>query len=172
MMLPLGLFAQPQGDRPAPPEMKSPEEIAKEKVDQMQAEIDLSEDQYKQVYKLFKKDQEYRRSQMESAFSGGMPPMGGGMPFGQGGGPGGDMGGGMPPMGGGSGMGTPPSGDQGMRPSGPPPGMNGEGMVSEKYIEKQDQKLKKILTEEQYSQWRSKHPLESTELPEIVPQNN
>lgn len=162
-----GLFAQPQGrpqsgERPAPPKMKSPEEIAKTEADLMKSELGLSDKQYKKIYKLIKKDHEYRQSQARMPFEGGMPPMGGG-PGGMGGPGGGMMGGGMPPQ-----------GDMfnGPRPEGGPggpgmgPGMGpGEDIITDEYLEEQDNKLKKILTEDQYRKWRSKHPAEHLELP-------
>jgi len=174
MMLSIGLSAQPQGDRPSPPKQRTPEEIAKKEADMMRSELKLTDKQYKKVYNLLKKDQEYRKSQAEMQFGGGMPPQGGGPGMGgpgmggdmMGGGPGG-MGG--PGMGGGMmGGGRPPQGEmgQGPRPEGGFPGMGPrEDVVTEEYLEKQDRKLKKILTPEQYSEWRSKHPVEHLELP-------
>jgi len=165
MMFSIGVFAQTQDNHPSPPKQRTPEEIAKAEADMMKAELNLTDKQYKKVYKLIKKDHEYRQSQMENAFAEGMPPQGGmpgGMP--QGGMPGG-MSGGMP---GGMGGGRPPMGEMGQmpRPEGGQPGMKPlEDIVTEEYLEKQENKLKKILTEEQYSKWRSKHPAEQLELP-------
>lgn len=170
MLLTLGLSAQTQetGSRPEAPKMKSPAEIAEKKANMMQREVGLTEKQYKKVYKLFKKDEQYRQELMEENM-GGMPPMG--RPDGMGG-PG--MGGGRPPQGGpgmggpGMGGGRPPQGgDMSSRPR--PEGFPGMGPVevSEEYIDKQDQKLRKILTDEQYLQWRSKHPVEHKALPPI-----
>jgi len=174
MMLSFGLSGQPQpqgGNRPAPPQMKSPEELARAKSDMMKSEVGLSEKQYKKVYKLFKKDFEYRQNQAKNAFGGGMPPMGGGPGMG---GPGG----GMPPMGG-SGMGNPGGGmpggqgmgdaPQGPRPEGMPDGKRPDvDIVSDEYIEKQEQKLKKILNAEQFSQWMKNHPDKSLEMPDLM----
>jgi len=174
MMLSIGLSAQPQGDRPSPPKQRTPEEIAKKEAEMMRTEVNLTDKQYKKVYNLIKKDREYRQNQMQNQFGQGMPPQGGGPGMG---GPGmggsGGMGGGM--MGGPEGMGgfgggRPPQGDmgQGPRPEGGHPGMGpGGDVVSEEYLEKQDQKLKKILTAEQYSKWRSKHPAEHLEMPQM-----
>lgn len=152
MLLSLGLSAQTQetGSRPEPPKMKSPAEIAEKKAGMMQREVGLTEKQYKKVYKLFKKDEQYRQNLMEENM--GEMPMG--RPDGMGG-PG--MGGGRPPQG----------GDMSSRPR--PEGFPGMGPVevSEEYIDKQDQKLRKILTDEQYLQWRSKHPVEHKALPPI-----
>lgn len=160
MLLSVGMGAQqqpPHGNgRPAPPKMKTPEEIAKKEADMMKAEVALTDKQYKKVYKLIKKDHEYRQEQARSQFGGmggfpgggpgGMPPQGSmGGPGGMGGG---SMSGGMPPQGG---MGGFPGGD----------------VITDEYLEKQDKKLQKILTLEQYTKWRSKHPAEHLELPPI-----
>jgi len=161
LMLSIGLSAQPEGVRPAPPKQMTPEEIAKKEADMMMSELNLTDKQYKKVYKLIKKDHEYRQSQMKQQFGEGMPPMGGGPGMG---GPG--MG--NPGMGGPGGMGggRPPQGEMGARPEGGFPGMGPrEDVITEEYLEKQDQKLKEILTAEQYSKWRSKHPAEHLELP-------
>lgn len=180
MMLCLGVLAQPQGNRPSPQKRMTPEEFAKKEADQMKAEVNLTDKQYKKVYQLIKKDQQYRQSQAEENMGSGMPPMGGG-PGGMSGsggmgGPGG-MGGGMMgggpggmggPGGGSMGGGRPPQGEmgQGSRPEGGQPGMGpGKDVVTEEYLEKQDLKLKKILTADQYSKWCSKHPAEYLELP-------
>jgi len=183
---------QPQeGGRPAPPKQISPEEFAKGQADMMQAELGIDQKQYKKVYNYFKKDQEFRQSQSNS-FNGFPPPPGGmggpgGGPGGGMGGPGGGMGGpggGMPGGGGmggpgggmpgGGGMGGPDGGmpgGQGMGGQGGPRdgmGPGPEGMqVSDEYLEKQEKKLKKILTPDQYSSWRAKHPAEHHELPPL-----
>jgi len=143
MMLSVGLYAQTQGNRPAPPIRMTPEEFAKKEADQMKSEVNLNDKQYKKVYNLIKKDRQYRQSQMEEKFGSGMPPMGGGRP------PQGEMG-------------------QRPRPEGGHPEMGpDEEIVTEEYLEKQEQKLKKILTAEQYSKWRSNHPAEHLELPPL-----
>jgi len=188
MMLGIGMSAQPQGGRPMPPKQRTPEEIAKKQADMMKSEVNLTDKQYKKVYNLIKKDHEYRQSQAEQQFGGGMPPQGG-RPGGMGGpggmdGPGG-MGGGMMmgggpggmggPGGGSMGGGRPPRGEmgQGPRPEGGHPGMGpGSDIVTEEYLEKQDWKLKKILTAEQYSKWRSNHPAEHLELPPMKLENS
>jgi len=161
------LSAQPPqgGSKPAPPKMKSPEEIAKCQADMMKSELGITDKQYKKVYNLIKKDHETRQNQYSGSGSGFPPPPGGGMP--PSGGPGmGGPGGGMPPSGGpgmgGSGGGRPPK--DGQMPEGFQP--YGKS-VSEEYLEKQEQKLKKILTPEQYSRWRKKHPAEHHELPPV-----
>lgn len=165
MMLSIGMSAQPQGGRPMPPKQRTPEEIAKKESEQMKFEVNLTEKQYKKVYNLIKKDQEYRQSQTGKQFKEGLPPQGRGLGMGA---PGG-MGSGI--MGGGSmGGGRPPLGEmgQGPRPEGGHPRMEPrEDVVTEEYLEKQDKKLRKILTAEQYSKWRSKHPVEHLELPPV-----
>lgn len=190
LLLPVIAFAQqPQDKRPSPPERKTPEEIAKIQADQMKAELALTDKQYKKVYKLLKKDQEYRQSLLESKF--GNPEMGGpGGMMGGGpgmGGPGGMMGGGPGMggpggmMGGGPGMGGPGGGmpQGGSRPSNADtgdrkmpdgfPGMGmGDSLVSDEYLDSQELKLKKILTSEQYAAWRAKHPVEYNELPPLM----
>jgi len=122
----------------------------------MKAELGITDKQYKKVYNLIKKDHETRQNQ-SSGSGNGFPPPPGGM-----GGPGG----GMPPSGG-PGMGGPSGGMppmDGQMPEGFKPGNQS---VSEEYLEKQEQKLKKILTQEQYSYWRKKHPAEHHELPPV-----
>lgn len=169
LVLSVGMTAQSQDTRPSPPKMKTPEEIAKMKTDRMQSEIGLTDKQYKKVYKYFKKDSEYRQSLLEERFSGDMPPMGGGPGMG---GPGmGGPGMGGPGNGGPGGMGRPdgaPSQGEmgkGQRPEGRPEMRPEEALVSDEYLEKQEAKLKKILTADQYTQWRSKHPSEQNTLP-------
>jgi len=198
LLVSFGLGAQPQGPWNGPqngpgisqnphhkmPKIISPEEVAKKQADEMKAVLNLSDKQYKKVFKMVKTDQEYRQRQREEGFGAGMPPQG--MPGGQGGfggpgmgGPGGGMGG--PGMGGpgggmgqggfgGPGMGGPGggmSGQNGNRPEGGPEMRPGENSVSDEYLEKQDKKLQKILTPEQYGKWRSKHPAEHRELPPL-----
>lgn len=161
--------AQPQGG-PRPEfkgehrPMPTVNEIAQQKTNAMDHELTLTEKQYKKILKYYKEEAEKEREMMEDFpgekpdFGGGRPPMGGpgmggpGMGGGfrgpQGGFPGGGpgMGGGRPPMG------------------GPAMGMSDEEM--EKYYEKQDKKLKKILTPEQYDRWRRKHPAGHLPMPE------
>lgn len=181
VLLSVGLSAQPrefggpQGDGQAPhhggphmqmPPKQDPAEMAAHKADMMQREVGLDDKQYKKVYKLFKKDYEYRADAMEmpeGGFPGGFPGGQGGFP---GGGPGmGGPGGGFP--GGGPGMGGPGMGG----PGGGFPGGPGMGapmkVVDDEYLEKQDKKLRKILTAEQYEKWDARHPREYMELPPI-----
>jgi len=144
--------------------------------DQMKAEIALDDKQYKKVYKLFIKEidaeREFmggsrpQRPDMQGGPGGHGGPGGGGFPGG--GGPG--MGGGMP----GGGMGGPGGGFGGPEMSGGGefnPG-RGDDMESryeqlESVYAKNDKQLQKILTPEQYSQWRQAHPVKRPPMPEM-----
>ncbi len=124
----------------------TPEVIAKHKTEKMNRDLQLSEKQYKKVYRLFLQE-EKSRSQNASSMrppmgEGGMPPMGGGRP---------PMGGGTPPQRPDMGGGRPPQMGQGQHPGMPPMGMD-DGRESEERIAK---KLKKILTEQQYDKLES-----------------
>lgn len=189
------VFAQPQGGGQMPGGMSgqfpggmpgfgsgerslpSVEEVAKQKADLMSAEIKLDEKQYKQVKNLYKQQTQKERDLMTPSFSGMPQGMGGGFPGGgapSGGGPGmggGNMGGGMPPMGGGGFSGGGPGMGGGFPGGGA--GMGGIDMEQqekdlEKLHQQGDKKLKKILTPDQYSAWRSKHPVhEAPAMPEV-----
>lgn len=160
--------AQPQdGSRPEFKGERRPmptvNELAQQRANAMDHELTLSEKQYKKILKYYKAGVEKEREMMESGKPEGMPegfpggrrpPMGGPGPQGGGfGGPQGGFSGGGPEMGGG----RPPMDSPGM-------GMSDEEM--EKYYEKQDKKLKKILTVEQYDKWRIKHPAGQLPMPE------
>lgn len=170
---------QPQGQQGSRPEfqkgerpqMPSVDEMAKKKTDAMNAELCLTEAQYKKVLKLYKSTIQKERNLMSEnrpqgmpqggSPGGGQPPMGGGQP---------PMGGGRPPMSGGFSGGGPGMGGQDM--SGGRPPMMSENMKDteeelEKIYQKQDKKLKSILTTEQYSRWRSKHPVFDVPMPEF-----
>ena len=56
-----------------------------------------------------------------------------------------------------------------LAPGGRPPMMGGEVDIEkiEKYNQQQEKKLKKILGDDLYTQWRFKHPMEAPKLPEI-----
>lgn len=179
--------AQPQGG-PRPEfkgerrPMPTVNEMAQQRTNAMDHELTLTEKQYKKILKYYKAEVEKEREMMEfgrpegmpEGFPGGGPGMGGGRPPMGGQGPqGGGFPGGGPGMGGGFPGGGPGVGGPGMGgfPGGGP-GMGGPGMAMsdeeiEKYYEKQDKKLKKILTAEQYEKWRSRHPMKHIELPEI-----
>ncbi len=133
-------FAQPQ-QPPHPSERKemTPEAVAKRKTEKMNRDLQLSEKQYKKVYKLFLQEEKSLSQNAPSMFppmgEGGMPPMGGGTPPQR---P--DMVGGRPPQ-----MG------QGQHPDMPPMEMRDNHESKERIAKK----LKKILTEQQYDRWES-----------------
>lgn len=133
-------------------EVPNPEKAAQRRTDEMDKALNLTEKQYKKIYKLFLKEEKEKVENMMQRHSGGMngqPPMGGRPP----------MGGGMPPQGGGfPGMG------------GAPEGMNPEERMKEhaekiqKEQEKREKKIRKILTEEQYATWQTVKP-----QPQVLP---
>lgn len=173
LCLTLSAAAQSGGEKrdfPGPPGGEKPKEmsvaqLAQLKVDQMAAELPLTEKQVKKLYNYYKNDFEYRRNNLPGGdgprpdFAGGRPPQGGpgGRPPQGMGGPGGFPGGGFP--GGGPGMG----------PGGRPPFPDGEidPEELERYNQKQEKKLKKILGEDLYAQWRAAHPQEAPKLPDL-----
>ena len=134
----------------------NPEKTARKEAEHLKKELDLTEKQYKKVYKLLLKEQ---RELFEKRFQ--RPEMPGGMP-GRGPRP---HDGGMPPMGG------PRPEGEGMRgmPMGAGPKEKQEDL--QKRIEKKNKKLKKILTEAQYDQWlgMKQKPLPEPPKPEEVP---
>ena len=117
-------------------EIPNPERAARKLTDEMNEMLQLTEKQYKKVYKLNLNEEKEKIERMtgKNSFEGGRPPMP-------------PMGGGMPPLGG-----MPP--ERGRRPS-MPENMQ-EDMQSR--IEKRNKKLKKILTDEQYEKWMSRKP--------------
>ena len=175
--------AQPSGQplqkgesgRPRMKHRPSVEQEAQMRVDQMSAEMPLTDKQVKKLLKFYKKDIKYRRENFQMA--GGPRPEGGQRPDGQSGhGPG--MGQGRPQGGPGMGMGPGggPGGNRGgqggMRPGNPPGGDQQMGQEIdfekvEKYNQKQDKKLCKIIGEENFAKWRSAHPHEVPKLPEL-----
>ncbi len=132
------LQAQEQNEgRPMPPEAISPEKAAEQMTELMNQELELTDKQYKKIYKLNLKEQENRASAMEG--NGGqrppMPPMGSSQ----------DMGERRPPM----------MGEGGMGPGmGPRMGQQTPEELKEE-AEAKEKKLKKILTEEQYAKWQT-----------------
>lgn len=133
-------------------EVPNPEKAAQQRTDEMDKALNLTEKQYKKIYKLFLKEEKEKVEAMMQRHPGGMngqPPMSGRPP----------MGGGMPPQGGGfPGMG------------GAPEGMNPEERMKEhaekmqKEQEKREKKIRKILTEEQYATWQTVKP-----QPQVLP---
>ena len=157
------------------PKQLTVEQEAQFRVDEMSAALPLTEKQVKKLTKFFKKDITYRRENFQG---GGRGPRPEGAP-GQGGPRGGQGGmhrGGGPGMGGpGGGMGQSgprPGGGHGMHPGaqgGRPPMDNAEIDYEklDKYNAKQEKKLRKILGESLYTQWRSAHPQEQPRLPDL-----
>lgn len=113
-------------------EVPNPEKMAKRRTDEMNELLQLSEKQYKKIYKLYLKQEKEKVERMTERHlpEGGRPPMP-------------PEGGGMPPR------------MEGMPPSMP---MKNEREDMQKQIKKFDKKLKKILTDEQYEIWSSRTP--------------
>ena len=129
---------------------KDPKAIARERTDEMNHLLALSDKQYKKVYKLFLKEEKKRSENLmePEAFYGNRPPM--------------DQ---MP--------GEPPRGKGGPRPEFagemPPPPPHPEG-ISPKEREKTEKKLRKILSDEQYAKWdESRKSLDRPHDPEPFP---
>lgn len=131
-------------------EVPNPERAARKRADEMDSLLNLTEKQYKKIYKLYLKEEKEKIEKMFS-LGGGQPPMNGGRP---------PMGMGQPPMGGG----FPPMG--GNRPEfwegGPkmPPEHIKEKMAEEmkEREEKMLKKIRKILNDEQYDKWLEMKP--------------
>lgn len=125
-------------------EIPNPEKTARRLTDEMDKVLNLTEKQYKTIYKLNLKEE---REKLEALIGhgdkeAGRPPMmGGGRPP--------MMGGGQPPMMGGRG------GHPMMRPSGDHEKMKED---IEKRAEKKMKKLRKILSDEQYDLWLTMKP--------------
>lgn len=140
-------------------EVPNPEKAAQRRTDEMDKALNLTEKQYKKIYKLFLKEEKEKVEAMMQRHPGGMngqppmagrPPMGGGRP---------PMGGGMPPQGGGfPGMGGFP---EGMSPE---ERMKEHAEKMQKEQEKWEKKIRKILTEEQYAIWQTMKP-----QPQVLP---
>lgn len=105
-------------------EIPNPEKAAGREAEHLKKELDLTEKQYKKVYKLLLKEQRelFENRSQRPGMPGGMPPMGG----------------------------PRPEGMRGM-PMGEGPKEKQEDL--QKRIEKKNKKMKKILTEAQYDQW-------------------
>lgn len=142
-------------------EVPNPEKAAQRRTDEMDKALNLTEKQYKKIYKLFLKEEKEKVEAMMQRHPGGMnglppmagrPPMGGGRP---------PMGGGMPPQGGGfPGMGGFP---EGMSPE---ERMKEHAEKMQKEQEKREKKIRKILTEEQYATWQTVKPQVLPPMPE------
>lgn len=164
LCLPLCLSIQAKAE----PEGMLPAEKAEMKAGKMKEALDLSENQYKKLCRLFKKT---GKAMLKARSAERMPAMAGpggmmppGMPPGHGGGFRGAPGHGMPPR---EGMMPPEApkkegGDEPDREEGPGtaeerkgPGMPGKPSEKEmKIIRKETGKIKKILSEEQFIKWR------------------
>lgn len=142
-------------------EVPNPEKAAQRRTDEMDKALNLTEKQYKKIYKLFLKEEKEKVEAMMQRHPGGMdgqPPMGGRHPMGGGRPP---MGGGMPPQGGGfPGMGGAP---EGMSPE---ERMKEHAEKMQKEQEKREKKIRKILTEEQYATWQTVKPQVLPPMPE------
>lgn len=145
---------EPQQEKQAPAkEIPNPEKAARKRTDEMDKVLNLTEKQYKKIYKLNLKEE---REKLEALIGrgdkeAGRPPMmgGGRPPMMDGGGQPPMMGGGQPPMMGGRG------GHPMMRPSGDHEKMKED---IEKRAEKKMKKLRKILSDEQYDLWLTMKP--------------
>lgn len=116
--------AAPAPESRAYREVPNPEKAARKETDRLKAALNLTDKQYKKVYKLLLKEQ---RELLENRMQ--RPPMTDGE-------------GGRGPR--------PPHGD-GMPPMGAPKPESADDL--QKRIEKKNKKMKKILTEAQYDQW-------------------
>jgi len=128
------------GDRMQSRQQLSVEQEAQMRVDQMQKELSLTDKQVKKLYDYYTEDIEYRRSNFPQQ------------------GPKGQAGMKKP-----SGKPEKPSGDrQGMRqgkPEGRPQmGSQEDFEKMEKYNQKQEKKLKKILGDENFERWNASRP--------------
>lgn len=145
---------EPQQEKQAPAkEIPNPEKAARKRTDEMDKVLNLTEKQYKKIYKLNLKEE---REKLEALIGrgdkgAGRPPMmgGGRPPMMDGGGQPPMMGGGQPPMMGGRG------GHPMMRPSDDHEKMK---EYIEKRAEKKMKKLRKILSDEQYDLWLTMKP--------------
>lgn len=165
MCAPLSVSANVRYDDPQEKvqkkEVPNPEKAAQRRTDEMDKALNLTEKQYKKIYKLFLKEEKEKVEAMMQRHPGGMngqPPMGGRHPMGGGRPP---MGGGMPPQGGGfPGMGGFP---EGMSPE---ERMKEHAEKMQKEQEKREKKIRKILTEEQYATWQTVKPQVLPPMPE------
>lgn len=127
-------------------EVPNPEKAAQRRTDEMDKMVDLTEKQYKKIYKLFLKEEKEKVEALMERHSGGMngqPPMGGRPP----------MGGGMPPRGGGF-----PRMEGDRNDMTPEERMKARGEEIQKELEKREKKIRKILTDEQYETWQMRKP--------------
>lgn len=134
-------------------EMPNPEKAAKKRTDDMDKLLNLTDKQYKKIYKLYLKEE---KENVEKMFNrgGGQHPMNGGRP---------PMGMGQPPMG----MGQPPMGGEfpAMDVNRPDFGNMSPEEIKEKIEkemkereEKMLKKIRKILKDDQYEKWLKVKP--------------
>lgn len=134
-----------QQEKRLPREVPNPEKIATQLTKQMKESLQLTDKQYKKIYKLNLKEQKEHFKSMQNS-SEQRPPMGRtGIQRGR------------PPMGGG---GEPPMMGEGGFPGrmGGGPMMNRESNSADsqkKAAEAKEKKIKKILTTEQYEKWQA-----------------
>ncbi len=114
-----------------PREVVEPEVRARQLADEMQVELELTQKQYKKIYKLFLQE-EKERSETRPDFGRQGPP------------PGGRREGGPPPD-----RGSDFSADR------PQKRMEVDPEQMQKAVEEKEKKMKKILTDEQYEKWSS-----------------
>lgn len=145
---------EPQQEKQAPAkEIPNPEKTARRLTDEMDKVLNLTEKQYKKIYKLNLKEE---REKLEALIGrgdkeAGRPPMmdGGRPPM--------MNGGGEPPMM--NGDGQPPMMGRGGRPMMAPPADREEKKKEmEERAEKRMKKIRKILTDEQYDLWLTMKP--------------
>ncbi|MBQ3814273.1 MAG: hypothetical protein II841_12030 [Bacteroidales bacterium] len=154
-----------RNDNQQPRALPTVEQEAQMRVDQMAAEMPLTQKQVKKLLAYYKKDIQYRRENFPMA--GGPRPDGGKRPGNNGQrGPG--MGQGQPPQGNpgmGTGNGRGPGMGMGTPPSGRPEGQDIDLEKLERYNLKQDKKLRKIIGDDNFTRWRAAHPHQMPELP-------
>lgn len=145
-----------QQEKRLPREVLNPEKVATQMTDQMSKSLQLTDKQYKKIYKLNLKEQKVFFKAMQNSEDQ-RPPMGEG--------PG--MRGGRPPMDGG----RPPM----MGEGGFPDRMGGRPMMNKdtnsadslkKAAEAKEKKLKNILTEEQYEKWQAEQNTAQKKAPQ------
>ena len=133
-----------QYEQRLPHEVPNPEKIATQMTDRMQESLQLTEKQYKKIYKLNLKEQKEHFKAMQNSDEQ-RPPMGGSEP---------------PIMG----EGNLPD-DMGERPM-----MNKEQNVEDiqkKAAEAKKKKIKKILTPEQYAKWQTEQATARQKAPQM-----
>lgn len=138
-------------------EVPNPEKTAKAEADRLQKKLHLTDKQYKKIYKLILKEQKERLANRPSMFGGGrgnMPPRGGGM---------------RPQMPQGGDEDFSAFNDDGSFPPQMPMKAADKAIPfrdnpqerterRKKIAEKYEKKIKKILTDEQFTQWKEMQP--------------